>query len=397
MGDAGEVVVVLLAAGAGARFGAGRPKALALLAGTPLVRRAAENLLGLPGLSRLVVVTPSGVPGADVAAAVRGVHPDLVCVPGGERRRDSVQRGLDAAGHAGWIVVHDAARPLASPELAARVLQAAQRSGAAVPGAPVTDTLVSESGGHVGQEVPRGGVHAIQTPQAFARDVLVEAHRRADPHWDAPDDGTMVRANGGSVALVLGEADNIKITWPEDLARAAALLAARAPGGTPMTTRVGLGWDVHPLVAGRPTILAGVVVMQARGPAGHSDGDPLAHAVCDALLGAAALGDIGVLFPDSDPRWEGAPGKDLLAATAAALRARGWRPRQVDAVLIADEPRLAPHRDAIRAGLAAALGVPVEAVSVKGKRTEGLGGLAGGAGIACHALAVVERVLEDSR
>jgi 2-C-methyl-D-erythritol 2,4-cyclodiphosphate synthase len=160
--------------------------------------------------------------------------------------------------------------------------------------------------------------------------------------------------------------------------------------------RVGLGWDVHALVSGRPTVLAGVVLTGEFGPKGHSDGDPLAHAVCDALLGAAALGDIGMLFPDTDPEWKDAPGSLLLAQTAAALGRAGWRPVQIDAVVVADEPKIGPHRDAIRAGLARALGLPVEAVSVKGKRTEGLGGLAGGKGIACHALAVIERLGETS-
>jgi 2-C-methyl-D-erythritol 2,4-cyclodiphosphate synthase len=208
----------------------------------------------------------------------------------------------------------------------------------------------------------------------------------------------MVRAIGRTVMLVRGDPDNIKITWPADLSRAEALLAARQRVEGEMTAhRVGLGWDVHPLVAGRTTVLAGVVLTGEFGPQGHSDGDPLAHAVCDALLGASALGDIGALFPDTDPQWKDAPGTLLLSRTAAALGRAGWRPVQVDAVVIADEPRIAPQRDAIRAGLARALGLPVEAVSVKGKRTEGLGGLAGGKGIACHALAVVEPIGEASR
>jgi 2-C-methyl-D-erythritol 2,4-cyclodiphosphate synthase len=155
--------------------------------------------------------------------------------------------------------------------------------------------------------------------------------------------------------------------------------------------RVGLGWDTHRLAAGRRMALAGVVLSEEFGPVAHSDGDPLAHAVCDALLGAAALGDIGVHFPDADPRWRGVSGVELLERTCALLRAAGWRPRQIDAVIVADEPAIAPHRDAIRAALARALNAAVDDVSVKGKRTEGLGGLANRAGVACHAIAVVER------
>ncbi len=281
------------------------------------------------------------------------------------------------------VLVHDAARALVTPDLAARVLDGARRHGAAVPAVPVPDTLVRDEGGFAGDEVPRAGVHAVQTPQGFERELLLAAHRSADPAWNAPDDGTMIRALGRPVALVAGATDNVKVTWPEDVARAEGLLAAR---GTP---RVGFGWDVHPFAAGRPTVLCGVTLESAFGPLGHSDGDPLAHAVCDALLGAAALGDIGALFPDTDPRYAGAAGVDLLARTAAVVRAAGWEPRQVDAVIVADAPKIGPAREAVRTGLARALGLPVGAVSVKGKRTEGLGGLAGGKGIACHAIAVV--------
>lgn len=156
-----------------------------------------------------------------------------------------------------------------------------------------------------------------------------------------------------------------------------------------MKSRVGIGWDVHPLVDGRPFVLAGVVLDPTRGPAGHSDGDPLAHAVVDALLGAAALGDIGMHFPDDDPRWKGAPGVDLLERTVAILAAMGWAPLQVDAVVICDRPKLAPFREEVRNGLAGALGVPLSAVNVKGKRSEGLGGLAGAAGVECHAVAMI--------
>jgi 2-C-methyl-D-erythritol 2,4-cyclodiphosphate synthase len=153
--------------------------------------------------------------------------------------------------------------------------------------------------------------------------------------------------------------------------------------------RVGLGWDVHPYAEGRPLVLAGVEITRAFGPVGHSDGDPLAHAVVDALLGAAALGDIGSHFPDDDERWRGAAGVDLLRRARAAVLDAGWQPAQVDAVLVCDRPRLAPHREAVRAALAAALELTPADVNVKGKRTEGLGGLADGRGIGCHAVALL--------
>ncbi len=377
---------ILVAAGSGTRLGAGLPKALVTLGGVALVRRAAEALA--PVVEHLVVVVPpEAAAGRQVAEAAAGAHPSLSIAAGGARRRDSVLNGLLAADGCDHVLVHDAARALATTDLAARVLAAARHVGAAVPALAIPDTLVRDDAGYVGAPVDRAGVRAVQTPQGFARDLLLEAHRTADPAWDASDDGTMVRALGHAVALVDGEPDNVKVTWPEDVARAEARL--RSGGAAVRETRTGIGWDVHPFVDGRPTVLAGVVLDPDRGPAGHSDGDPLAHAVCDALLGAAALGDVGTLFPDTDPRWKGAPGLDLLARTAAALRAAGFEPRQVDAVLVTDAPKIGPRRDEIRARLAGALGIPEDRVFLKGKRTEGLGGLAGGRGIACHAVAVV--------
>lgn len=402
----GTVAVVLLAAGSGTRLGRGVPKALVELDGEPLVRRAARALAAVPGVVRLVLVVPPGPEGDDVVRALGPLGTlETVSVAGGARRRDSVRAGLAAAGAVSHVLVHDAARALVTTGLAALVLDAAQRAGAAIPAVRVPDTLVRDAGGFLGDEVPRAGVHAVQTPQGFRLDLLVAAHDAADPAWDAPDDGTLARAHGVDVALVPGDPDNVKITWESDLPRALAILGRRPAATTPAdaepcpapdpaprpaeeaTMRIGIGWDVHPFVPHRRTVLAGVVAEEAFGPAGHSDGDPLCHALCDALLGAAALGDIGTLFPDTDPRWKGAPGLELLQRTVEHLRENGFAPAQVDAVVICDAPKIGPHRDEIRANLAAVLELAPGDVSVKGKRTEGLGGLAGGKGIACHAVA----------
>lgn len=386
---AGKAAAILLAAGSGVRLGAGIPKALVLLAGVPLVRHAAEALAAVPAVEQIILVVPDGEDGARVSAAAFGAHPSILTVVGGARRRDSVLCGLKAAVDAEWVLVHDAARALAGPDLIERVFRGARIHGAAIPTIPVPDTLIREAGGFVGEELPRAGVHLVQTPQGFRREWLLEAHQATAADWDAPDDGTMVRRLGKNVALVPGDPQNFKITWTGDLHRAESFLAERR--GAMEESRIGIGWDVHPFGPGRPTVLAGVVLAEEFGPLGHSDGDPLAHAICDALLGAAGLGDIGLHFPDTDPRWKGAPGPDLLARTAGILRASGWEPAQVDAVLITDKPKIGPAREGIRAGLAQALGLPEGAVNVKGKRTEGLGSLAGGAGIACHAVAVVRR------
>lgn len=380
---------VLLAAGSGRRLATGRPKALVPVGGRPLVGWSCALFASLPEFTEIVLVVPGGSDGDEVVRAA-GLGPRATAVAGGDRRRDSVAAGLAALREADCVVVHDTARPLTSAALVARVLAAARASGAAVPGVAVNDALVRAVSGVVSGEVSRDALFGVQTPQGFRTELLRAAHAQAPPDWDAADDGALVRALGRPVALVAGEADNIKVTWPGDVARAEAILAARGRGVT-MPSRVGIGWDVHPLVAGRAFRLAGIEVSAEFGPAGHSDGDPLAHAVADALLGAAALGDIGLLFPDTDPRWAGLAGIELLRRTADHLASHGFAPAQIDAVLVVDAPRLAPHREAIRRALAGALALPEDAISVKGKRTEGLGGLAGGKGVACHAVAAVTR------
>jgi 2-C-methyl-D-erythritol 4-phosphate cytidylyltransferase/2-C-methyl-D-erythritol 2,4-cyclodiphosphate synthase len=329
-----------------------------------------------------------------VAADALGDTPFQV-VPGGARRRDSVAAGLARAADVPLVAVHDAARPFASAGLYDRVLAAAHASGAAVPAIPVIDTVVRESGGELAELVPRDPLRAVQTPQAFGTELLRRAHGEAPAELDATDDAGLVHRLGRPVAVVPGEPGNLKITWPDDLALAEARVGAdpAAADGSGSrddgAQRIGLGWDVHPLVDGRPFRLAGVTVSESFGPKGHSDGDPLAHALADAMLGAAGLGDIGTVFPDTDPRWEGVSGSEILTRTRALLADAGWRPVQLDAVLVTDRPRIAPHREAIRSRLGELLDLPVERVSVKGKRSEGLGGLADGRGVSCQALVTI--------
>ncbi len=391
---AGGAAVVLLAAGAGARLGAGRPKALVPVAGRPLFLHSLRTI-GRAGLfSEVVLVVPPGAAGREVALLARtlldglpGTVPALRVTEGGGRRRDSVRRGLARCSGAAHVLVHDAARPLAGAELFRRVLEGAARHGAAVPLVPVADALVREEDGLAVADVARGSLRAVQTPQGFRLDLLVRAHDAVDPAWDAPDDGSIVRRYGVPVTGVPGERTNLKVTWPEDVLVAGRLLG----GGESMETRVGFGWDVHRMVEGRPLVLAGVTVDPDVGPLGHSDGDPLSHAIVDALLGAAALGDIGTHFPDDDRAFAGAPGPELLVRTRRILADAGWTPWQVDAVLVLDRPRLVPFRERIREALARVLRLPPGRVSLKAKRTEGLGSLAGGRGIACHAVAQVRR------
>jgi 2-C-methyl-D-erythritol 4-phosphate cytidylyltransferase/2-C-methyl-D-erythritol 2,4-cyclodiphosphate synthase len=396
-----KCAAIVVAAGRGDRLGAGCPKALVQLAGRSLLERSLRGLAASGRFARFVVVVPPDQisdPRWASAAEAAACGPPLRLVAGGARRRDSVRAGLAGAGEAGLVAVHDAARPLVSSELVQRVLEAAAAVGAAVPAVPLSDTVIREDDGRLGDLVCRDALRSVQTPQAFRAGVLLEAHERAPAELDATDDAGLVHRIGREVAVVAGDPSNLKITWPRDLAAAAAMLRERAGerGGEAVSEtsarRVGLGWDVHPFEEGRSFRLVGVTVAEEFGPRGHSDGDPLAHAVADALLGAAALGDIGTAFPDDDPRWEGVSGSEVLERTVTMLARAGWRPAQLDAVLVTDRPKIAPHRDAIRARLAALLGLPAERISVKGKRTEGLGGLAGGRGVSCQAIVALEPV-----
>lgn len=388
MSGPAQAAAVVVAAGSGQRLGGERPKALVCLGGIPLVRHSVSSLASCPAVERLVLVAPPGAAGEEIAREA-GLPSGALVVQGGARRRDSVLAGVQAAAGLPFVLVHDAARPFVSRQLVDRVLAAAERCGAAVPVLPLADALIREEGGRVAAAVARETLRAVQTPQGFSRELLLRAHHAAPAGWDAPDDGSMIRRLGEEVAVVPGSAENIKITWPGDLERAAAWLEHAREGGATVIPRIGLGWDVHPLAGDRPFRLAGVELTAAFGPVGHSDGDPLAHAVADALLGAAALGDIGQLFPDTDPAFRGLAGEELLRRVVEVLAGAGLRPGQVDAVLITDQPKIAPHREEVRRALAAILGLPADRVFLKGKRTEGLGGLAGGAGVACHALAQV--------
>lgn len=425
--SAAQAAAIIVAAGRGERLGAAGPKALVELAGRSLLERSLRGLAASGRFSSFVVVVPPEAVKdprwAEQAQTALGGDVPVELVSGGVRRRDSVEAGLARVTGTELVAVHDAARPLVTPEVVHRVLDAAAAHGAAVPGVPMSDTIFRERDGMLGEIVPRDELRAIQTPQAFRADLLAEAHRMAPGELDATDDAGLVHRLARPVAIVAGDPANEKITWQDDLVAAAARLRTDGGGSVGAAgdlegqvnehrgsgvghqavggghglageseARVGLGWDVHPFEAGRPFVLAGVTVSEEFGPRGHSDGDPLAHAVADAMLGAVALGDIGTAFPDDDPRWKGVSGCEVLERTLAILRKSGWRPAQLDAVLVTDRPKIAPHREAIRESLAAVLGLPAGRVSVKGKRTEGLGGLAGGQGVSCQAIVAVERL-----
>jgi 2-C-methyl-D-erythritol 4-phosphate cytidylyltransferase/2-C-methyl-D-erythritol 2,4-cyclodiphosphate synthase len=380
-----HVVAIIAAGGRGERLGAGVPKQLVEIGGRSILERSVALFDRCDRVHEIVVVVPPELEEERGWAA--RVGKPLRIVRGGARRQDSVANGFAAAGdRCDIVVVHDAARPFASLGLIARTIDAAAGCGAALAAVPARDTIKLVDAGVVSATIPRERVRLAQTPQAFRRDVLARAIEAGTGAAEATDEASLAERAGFGVALVEGESTNIKITTPEDLELARSLV-----GAAPALLRIGMGYDLHRLVADRPLILGGVTIPFERGLAGHSDADAICHAVTDAVLGAANAGDIGRHFPDTDERWKGASSLLLLREATALVGARGYRVANVDVVVIAERPRLAPFIDRIAASVAAALGIDASAVSVKGKTNEGVGEIGRGEAIAAHAVALLTR------
>ncbi len=374
-----RVAAILLAAGTGSRFGAGPPKQFAAVAGRPVLRHAAIALA-----QGGVMLQPVG-DAAAVATALAGID-HLPIVPGGATRQASVRAGLEAlATYAPDIVlVHDGARPHIPPGTVAALLAALDRHPGAIPAVPVADTLKRGADGIIAATVPRDGLFRAQTPQAFRFSLLFDLHRDT-AGWPegATDDAGLLEAAGHKVALVEGSEDNIKITWPQDLARMERILTPT------LHPRVGTGYDVHALVDGRDLILCGVRVAHERGLSGHSDADVGIHALCDAIYGALAEGDIGRHFPPSEAAWKDADSAHFLRHAAGRIAARGGILSNVDVTLICERPKITPYAPAMMARLAELLGVENNRVSVKATTTERLGFTGRMEGIAAQAVATI--------
>ena len=378
-----SVGAIIVAAGRGDRMGAPVPKQLLDIGGRTVLQHSVAAFDGHPAVSELVVVLPSEYV-ADGTTLIGPTRRRCAVVAGGARRQDSVVQGVSALSPAvDVILVHDAARPFADAALIDRVLAGVAETGAAVPAVPVRDTVkrVDPATTRVTETISRDGLWLAQTPQGFRRPVLDAAIALGERGTAATDEAMLAEKAGHPVAIVTGSDENVKLTTPADLAAARARLLS---GG-----RVGTGYDLHRMVEGRPLVLAGVTIPFERGPMGHSDADVLSHAIVDAVFGAAAAGDIGRHFPDNDPAWKGAPGLDLLGRAVAIVRELGWQVANVDATVILERPKLAPHIGAIREALAATLGVSIDRVNVKAKTNEGVDAVGRGEAIAAHAVAVL--------
>ena len=385
-----HVTAIIAAGGRGRRFGAAEPKQLIAVGGRAILERSVSAFLAHPDVDAVVVALPQALAGDPPAylrrAAADGAAKPLRIVAGGERRQDSVANAFRAAdAQSDVIVVHDAARPFASGDLIARTIAAAADAGAALAALPARDT-VKRAGAEqlVVETLPRETIFLAQTPQAFRREVLADALRL---DGDATDEATLAERAGHQVRIVDGEAANIKITTRDDLVIAEAIAGASARPAR--TGRAGTGYDLHRLVEGRPLVLGGVTILSDRGALGHSDADVVCHAVTDAILGAAALGDIGAHFPDTDPRWKDASSVDLLRRACARLAEAGLGVGNVDVTVVLERPKIKEHIAAMRDRLAAAMGVDVARVSIKGKTNEGVDAIGRGEAIAAHAIALV--------
>lgn len=384
------VAAIIAAGGRGARLGADRPKQFLELGGRSILDLSIDALASCGRIHEIVVAVPPDHLAAASASWAGATSPPVTCVAGGARRQDSVANAFArTSAHADIILIHDAARPFVTAAVIDRAIDAARAHGAAIAAIPVRDTVkqagpaAADGARPIAATIPRETVFLAQTPQAFRRDVLARA-LAAGGGLDATDEAMLVERLGLPVQLVDGDPGNVKITTPDDLA------AARA-AATPATIRIGNGYDLHRLVAGRPLILAGVTIPFELGLDGHSDADIVCHAVTDAVLGAAAAGDIGRLFPDTDPQWKGADSIALLRGALAHVHAAGYRVSNVDVTVIAQKPKLLPYLQAMRENLAAALQVDVTAVSVKGKTNEGVDSMGRGEAMACHAVALIAR------
>ena len=384
-----RVAAVITAGGRGVRAGGAAPKQFRVAGGRTLLEHGVAPFDGHDRISELIVVLPAGAAASPPAGLASCATP-LRVVAGGARRQDSVAAGVDAVRDGTDIVlVHDAARPFCPPALIDRVIDAALETGAAVPALRATDTVkeaaVDAAPPMVASTLPRDRIWLAQTPQGFRLDVLRAAVAVGRSGVEATDEALLAERMGHPVRLVEGDAANLKLTTAADVDRAAARLAGDGGGAV----RIGVGYDSHRTAAGRRLVLGGVEIPHDVGLAGHSDADAVCHAVTDAVLGAAAAGDIGRHFPDTDPEWAGASSMDLLRRAVAVVRARGFAPANVDVVVIIERPKLRPYIDAMRERLADPLGLSPEAISIKAKTAEGLDAVGRGEAVAVHAVATV--------
>lgn len=382
------VAAVIVAAGRGQRVGGEIPKQYRQVAGTPVIRATLSAFVGHPQIDLVQPVIHL----ADEKlfhGASNALGKLLRPVSGGATRQISVRAGLEALRDRGvdFVLVHDAARPFLSGDLIRRAIDAGAHYGAAVPGIAPADTVKKiDEDGSVTETLDRNRLRTVQTPQAFDFALIVEAHRRAlaAGRDDFTDDAALAEWSGHRVHVFEGEAANVKLTTNDDFARAELVYGAALAD-----VRTGTGFDVHAFVDGDHVMLGGVRIPHTRAVTGHSDADVVLHALVDAILGALSEGDIGQHFPPSDPQWRGASSDRFLAFACERVRARGGMIGNLDVTVVCESPRVSPHRDAMRACIAAIAGIAPDRVGVKATTSEKMGFTGRSEGIVAMATATL--------
>lgn len=393
------VTAVIVGAGRGNRMNSSINKVLMLLGGRPVLLHSVESFSKCPLVTNLVVVAA-----ADEVSYVKkiltqmpGIKPWQV-IAGGSERQYSIRNALEVLPQSTKLVlVHDGARPLVTQRCISSVIESAFQYKTAVAAVPVKDTIKTvNDGGIITGTLNRDTLWSIQTPQGFDFELLQQAYEQATvDNYLGTDDASLVERLGAVVHIVSGDYENIKVTTPEDLIVAEALLQEKnsisntKKGEEPNMIRFGMGYDVHKLVERRKLILGGVEIPYSYGLDGHSDADVLLHSIKDALLGAAALGDIGKHFPDTDMRYKGVSSIFLLERVREIIKEHGYVVNNIDATIVAEKPKLAPYISEMNQRIAAALQVEIGQVNVKATTTEGLGFAGQGAGIAAYAVASI--------
>lgn len=400
-----KIIAIVPAAGLGSRLGLGKNKAFADVGGLPLLVQCMRMLADTDCVSRVIaVVRPQEVKEAELMLEEysKEYYPLLpfCVVAGGKERQDSVANALSAVTESdGYIAVHDGARPFAGKEVFKRVLKAAADSGAAIAAVPVKDTVKVVDENNLVQYTPvRSTLRAVQTPQIFKISILKQAYELLQKqHGNVTDDASLIERLGIAVAVAEGSYENIKITTPEDLILAENLCKSRGlckmieKNNNWPQFRVGCGYDVHKLAADRKLILCGVEIPYESGLLGHSDADVALHALMDALLGAAGLGDIGRHFPDTDMKFKDADSMLLLRQVVGLLQKHGWQINNADVTIMAQRPKLAPYIEQMAANIAREMRIERSAVNVKATTTEKLGFVGRGEGMASEAVVSIIR------
>jgi len=390
-----SVAVLIVAAGRGTRMGADVPKQFLDLGGRPVLSHAIEAFARHPLVTSIVVVIHPDDEAAVASGIAAAANPRTVPIAtaiGGLSRQLSVGKGLTALQHGGFpsdgvVLIHDAARPFVGEALITRAIAAALAREGAIPVLPLADSILALPGeGKVPVALDRNALRAVQTPQAFRFGAITRAHHIADIEGitDFSDDAAVLRHAGGAVGLFEGCSRAFKLTTAEDLARARSMLGDRLTDW-----RTATGYDVHAFGPGDHIMLGGVRIPHDQGVIGHSDADVLLHALTDAVLGCLADGDIGVHFPPSDMRWKGAESRVFLAEAVRRVHARGGAIRHLDGTVVAEAPRIGPHREAIRATIAGIAGIAIDRVGLKATTSEKMGFTGRREGIAALATATI--------